>query len=100
MSAASEETAQALISVIGDQPFLNEPLDTQRYMAQAQNRLVGIGNELWFHARAAIAEGLAAGESIPDIATRVRAAAGVTEPRARVIARTESHVTQMGRRLG
>lgn len=91
MSAASEETAQALISVIGDQPFLNEPLDTQRYMAQAQNRLVGIGNELWFHARAAIAEGLAAGESIPDIATRVRAAAGVTEPRARVIARTESH---------
>src|SRR5690606_42074415 len=28
MSAASEETAQALMSVLGAQPFLNEPLDT------------------------------------------------------------------------
>lgn len=91
MASASEETAHALIAVLGNQPFLNEPLDTQRYLAQAQNRLVGIGNELWFNARTAIAEGLAAGESIPDIAARVRDAAGVTEPRARVIARTESH---------
>lgn len=92
MASASEETARALVGVLGDGlPFLNEPLDTQRYLAQAQNRLVGIGNELWFNARAAIAAGLAAGEEIPTIAARVRDAAGVTEPRARVIARTESH---------
>lgn len=92
MANASEETARALVGVLGDGlPFLNEPLDTQRYLAQAQNRLVGIGNELWFNARAAIAAGLAAGEEIPTIAARVRDAAGVTEPRARVIARTESH---------
>ena len=91
MANASEETARALVGELGDLPFLNEPLDTQRYLAQARNRLVGIGNELWFNARTAIAEGLAAGEDIPTIARRVRAAAGVTEPRARVIARTESH---------
>lgn len=91
MASASEETALALIGALGDQPFLNEPLDTQRYLAQAQNRLVGIGNELWFNARTAIAEGLAAGEEIPTLAARVRDAARVTEPRARVIARTESH---------
>lgn len=91
MSSASAETARALTSALGDLPFLNEPLDTQQYLAQAQNRLVGIGNELWFNARTAIAEGLAAGEEMPKIAARVRAAAGVTEPRARVIARTESH---------
>jgi hypothetical protein len=91
MASASEETARALVAVLGDRPFLNEPLDTQRYLSQAQNRLVGIGNELWFHARTAVADGLAAGESIPTIAARVREAAGVTEPRARVIARTESH---------
>lgn len=91
MSSAGDETARALMSALGDLPFLNEPLDTQRYLAQAQNRLVGIGNELWFNARTAIAEGLAAGEDMPTIAGRVRAAAGVTEPRARVIARTESH---------
>lgn len=91
MANASEETARALVGVLGDLPFLNEPLDTQRYLAQAHNRLVGIGNELRFNARAAIAAGLAAGEEIPTIAARVREAAGVTEPRARVIARTESH---------
>lgn len=91
MATASEETARALVNVIGDQPFLNEPLDTQRYLAQAQNRLVGIGNELWFNVRTGIAAGLDAGESIPDIAARVRDAVDVTEPRSRVIARTESH---------
>lgn len=91
MFSASDEVARSLTAVLGDIAFLNEPLDTQQYLAQAQNRLVGIGNELWFNARTAIAEGLAAGESIPTIAARVRDAAGVTEPRARVIARTESH---------
>lgn len=91
MAQASQETARALISVLGDRPFLNEPLDTQQYLAQAQNRLVAIGDALWFNARASIAEGLAAGEDMPTIAARVRDAALVTEPRARVIARTESH---------
>ena len=91
MSNASAETARALTAALGDLPFLNEPLDTQQYLAQAQNRLVGIGNELWFNARTAIADGLAAGEDMPTIAARVRDAAGVTEPRARTIARTESH---------
>jgi len=91
MAIASEDAARALSSALGDLPFLNEPLDTQLYLAQAKNRLVGIGNELWFNARTEIAAGLAAGEDIPTIAQRVREAAGVTEPRARVIARTESH---------
>lgn len=91
MRSAGDEVGRSLSAVLGDLPFLSEPLDTQQYLAQAQNRLVGIGNELWFNARAAIAQGLAEGEEIPKIAARVRDAAGVTEPRARVIARTESH---------
>lgn len=92
MSSANEETASALMRVLSTElPFLDEPLDTQQYLAQARNRLVGIGNELWFNARTAIAEGLAEGESIPSIAARVREAADVTTPRAQVIARTESH---------
>lgn len=91
MADAGAETTRALIGVLGDRPSLNEPLDTQVYLMNARNRLVGIGNELWFNARTAIAEGLAAGEEIPSIAARIRAAIGVTEPRARVIARTESH---------
>lgn len=91
MTIAFEESSRSLSNALGDLPFLDEPLDTQRYLAQARNRLVGIGNELWFNARTGIAEGLAAGEDMPTIAERVRDAAGVTEPRARVIARTESH---------
>jgi hypothetical protein len=91
MVSARDEVGRSLTAVLGELPFLSEPLDTQQYLAQAQNRLVGIGNELWFNARAAIAQGLAEGEEIPKIAARVRDAAGVTEPRARVIARTESH---------
>lgn len=89
---AHSETVTALTQALNTEvPSLNEPLDTQRYLEQARNRLVGIGNELWFNARAAIADGLAAGESIPTIAARVRDAADVTAPRAQVIARTESH---------
>lgn len=91
MLSAGDEVSRSLGAVLGSFPALNEPLDTQQYLAQAKNRLVGIGNELWFNARAAIAQGLAEGEEIPKIASRVRDAAGVTEPRARVIARTESH---------
>jgi len=92
MIQATDDSTAALAAVLGDDlPLIDEPLDTQRYLAQARNRLVGIGNELWFNARTAIAEGLAAGEAIPTIAARVRDAAQVTEPRARVIARTESH---------
>lgn len=92
MQSANAETVAALTGAIGfELPFLDEPADVQRYLAQAENRLVGIGNELWFNARAGIAAGLDAGEPIPAIAERVREAANVTTPRARVIARTESH---------
>jgi len=58
-------------------------------MAQARNRLVNIGDELWENARDSLVEGLERGETIPELTARVRAAAGVTEPRARTIARTE-----------
>jgi SPP1 gp7 family putative phage head morphogenesis protein len=50
---------------------------------------VRIGDELWQLARSALAEGLAKGESIPQLAQRVRDAAGVAAPRATTIARTE-----------
>jgi hypothetical protein len=69
----------------------DQPLDTEQYLQQAVNRLVGIGNELWFNARTSLAEGIALGESQPKLAQRIRDAIGVTQPRARTIARTESH---------
>lgn len=61
----------------------------QDVLNAARNRLVGIGDLLWANARDQMSEGLRQGESIPQLADRVRSAAGVTEPRARNIARTE-----------
>lgn len=71
--------------------LIDQPLATDQYLQQATNRLVGISNELWFNARTSIAEGITLGESQPKLAQRVRDAVGVTAPRARTIARTESH---------
>lgn len=61
----------------------------ENYLRSATNRLVGIGDELWTHARDGLAEGMTKGESVEQLASRVRQAANVTEPRADVIARTE-----------
>lgn len=93
MISAGLDVVQRLASVL-DNPLTlltDQALDTEQYLRQAQNRLVGIGNELWFNARTQLAEGLALGESQPKLAQRVRDAVGVTAPRARTIARTESH---------
>lgn len=93
MTAAGLAVLERLSSATGDPltPLWDQALDTEAYLLQAQNRLVGIGDQLWFNARQALAEGIAAGESQPKLAARVRDAVGVTMPRARVIARTESH---------
>lgn len=61
----------------------------EQLMAAARNRLVGIGDTLWADIRQQIVEGIGVGESIEQLAKRIEAAAGVAEPRARTIARTE-----------
>jgi 2'-5' RNA ligase len=70
-------------------PIVDELLSADRYLANVRNRLVGIGDELWGHARDGLQEGMRLGESIPELASRVSEAANVTAPRAEVIARTE-----------
>lgn len=73
--------------------FYLDPLDenqaTEAILANARNRLVGIGDELWEHARAELVTGLNEGESVDKLAARVRDAADLTAPRARTVARTE-----------
>lgn len=92
VEAGAQTIARLALAVDNPLTLLaDQPLDVESYLQQAVNRLVGIGNELWFNARAALAEGIALGESQPKLAQRIRDAIGVTEPRARVIARTESH---------
>lgn len=64
--------------------------DAEDFLRAATNRLVGVGDTLWEAARDALATGVEAGESVPQLAARVRAATGVHEGRARTIARTET----------
>lgn len=77
----------------GERPPLVVPeipdVTAEQLMAAARNRLVGIGDTLWADVRQQIVEGIAAGESIEQLAKRIEATAGVAEPRARTIARTE-----------
>lgn len=67
----------------------DEELITRLLLQGAENRMVGVGNQLWQNARSALAEGVASGQSIPDIARAVRESAAITAPRATTVARTE-----------
>lgn len=59
------------------------------YLSQAENRLHGIGNSLWQNTRTELVQGMAEGESIPQLAKRVRQELAAADVRARTIARTE-----------
>jgi SPP1 gp7 family putative phage head morphogenesis protein len=86
---AAAELVDGLAEAGRDVAALATP-DAASFVAAARNRLAGVGDGLWEHARDALAEGVRAGESIDELAARVRGAAGVSEARARVIARTEA----------
>ena len=60
----------------------------EAYLAQARNVYDNIGNELWETARAQMLEGFQAGESIDQIAERLRSAAGMTARTAILVARS------------
>lgn len=64
-------------------------LAAEVYLSQADNRLRGVGTELWRRTRLELNTGLAAGESIDDLAKRVRGVLAATDVRAKTIARTE-----------
>lgn len=71
--------------------LIDQPLASERYLAQASNRLVNVGDDLWERARTELNEGIEKGESIPQLADRVREAASLEENRSRVTARTEAN---------
>jgi F like protein/ADP-ribosyltransferase exoenzyme len=69
------------------------------YLGDASNRLVGIGTGVWSNMRDSLSDGLAADESIPQLAARVQTAAHVSVPRAQTIARTEAGMAANGASL-
>lgn len=61
----------------------------QEYLASAHNRMARFSDEMWEIARAQLLEGFVLGESIDSLRDRLVDVAGLTEPRARTVARTE-----------
>lgn len=77
-------------------PQVTNPLATE-YMANARNRLVHVGNDMWQSARSQLLQGMQAGETMPQIRDRIRDVAGFGTARAEVISRTEiAHAMNQG----
>jgi hypothetical protein len=60
----------------------------EAYLAQARNTYEQVGDHLWATARAQLSEGFDAGESIPQLAARLRQSAGLSARTAVMVART------------
>lgn len=67
----------------------SDVIDT--HLGKVRQRLRAIGDDVWQLTREQITIGVSAGESVPEIATRVQNVIGVSSGRANVIARTEVH---------
>lgn len=64
-------------------------LAAEQYLAQATNTFAEVGDDLWATARSELLDGFEKGESIPQLAARLRASAGMTAKTATLVARTQ-----------
>jgi hypothetical protein len=64
-------------------------LAAEQYLARAQNTFEKVGDDLWATARTELSDGFERGESIPQLAERLRASAGVTARTGVLVARTQ-----------
>lgn len=61
---------------------------TAGYIKNLSNQMVNVGDDLWSNIQTELAAGVTAGESIPELADRVRTAGSMTTARATATART------------
>lgn len=85
---AAEDVYAAMPETTGVAPKITYDLAAS-YLRSASNRLRGIGDLVWADMREQLALGYEAGESINQLAARLRTVAKISEPRALTIARTE-----------
>jgi len=82
--APLEEAGAAAIAKVTNEQALH-------YLSEANNRLVAVSNLIWELARGELLDGMAAGEGVEKLAARVaRVSPQLAQPRAEVIARTET----------
>lgn len=76
-----------LIDTGGDPAFMNE--SATRHLAQARDRFLRVGDEVWADARQALLESMARGDGTDAAARRLRDVVDVGRARAAAVARTE-----------
>ncbi len=64
-------------------------LAAEQYLAAATNTFEQVGDDLWATARSELLDGFEKGESIDQLAARLRASAGMTAKKAVLVARTQ-----------
>ncbi len=64
-------------------------LTAEQYLAAATNTFAEVGDDLWATARSELLDGFEKGESIDQLADRLRASAGMTAKTAVLVARTQ-----------
>lgn len=84
----SQSTNIAIGAVSTDIPDVVS-VGAQEWLGLSQNRMNRIGDAAWLNMRAQLLEGFQQGESIDDLAKRVRLTANMTAAQARTVARTE-----------
>jgi ADP-ribosyltransferase exoenzyme/Phage Mu protein F like protein len=88
LQLAVADTLPSDVRTAYDVPLVSDQ-DADAYLAQRRNHLTDVGDDLWVEAREQLREGMAAGESVPELGERVRRAANLTRWRAERVARTE-----------
>lgn len=78
----------AVTAAVFEIPKVTNPL-AESFMENATNRLVAIGDVVWYTARGEMLTGLQLGEGVAEVRERVKSSINVSAKRAQVIARTE-----------
>lgn len=84
----NELERETLVAAGFEIPKVSNPL-AELFLADAANRLVAIGDHVWYTARGEMLTGMQLGEGVAELRARVIASADVSIPRATTIARTE-----------
>lgn len=83
------DSAERVVAALGgDEPTLTNTYASE-FLQYAYNRMVGVSQVIWENIREQLSQGFEDGESIPQIADRLKTVAGLSTPRALVTARTE-----------
>jgi len=79
---------ETLVAAVFEIPKVSNPL-AESFLAGAENRLVAIGDVVWYTARGEMLTGMQLGEGVAELKERVIASANLSSKRAEVVARTE-----------